>query len=88
MNKKAITITHTTIVEELACLLLGVKLPLDIYNEKTGIVIIPAHRKINKTLLGLVADAYMVDELGIDPSPIRNRVLETLFRVEEKYKTQ
>ena len=60
--------------ERLADYLLGEKLPLDIVEAQTGALIIPANRKITKTLLRAVAAQWRY--LEIDPSPMRNRILQ------------
>jgi DNA-directed RNA polymerase subunit beta len=66
------------VVERLADLLLGEKLPLDIWGKKGDEVIIPAGKKISKDLLKKVYEAAKAHELEIDPSPIRIRVFETI----------
>jgi DNA-directed RNA polymerase subunit beta len=80
----ALQVKHQEILdrltERLADLLLGEKLPLDIIDSQTGRPIIPANRKITKTLLRMVASNWMYVE--IDPSPIRNKVLEVIFKFE------
>ena len=45
-------------------------------NAETGEIIIPANRKITKTLLRKLADVY--DHIEIDPSPIRNKIREII----------
>ena len=54
--------------------MLGEKIPLDVVNAETGEIIIPANRKITKTLLRKLANVY--DHIEIDPSPIRNKIRE------------
>ncbi len=46
---------------------LGEKIPLDVVNAETGEIIIPANRKITKTLLRKLANVY--DHIEIDPEP-------------------
>ena len=53
--------------EALSNILLGEKIPLDVVNAETGEIIIPANRKITKTLLRKLATVY--DHIEIDPSP-------------------
>jgi DNA-directed RNA polymerase subunit beta len=65
------------LTERLACLMLGEKLPLDIVDAQIGLMIIPANRRITKTLLRMVARNW--NHIEIDPSPIRNKVLETIY---------
>jgi len=60
------------LTEALSNILLGEKIPLDVVNSETGEIIIPANRKITKTLLRKLATVY--DRIEIDPSPIRNKI--------------
>ena len=43
------------LTEALSNILLGEKIPLDVVNSETGEIIIPANRKITKTLLRKLA---------------------------------
>jgi DNA-directed RNA polymerase subunit beta len=63
--------------------LLGEKIPLDVVNAETGEIIIPANRKITKTLLRKLANVY--DHIEIDPSPIRNKIREIIASYEHKF---
>jgi DNA-directed RNA polymerase subunit beta len=58
---------HEELTEALSNILLGEKIPLDVVNAETGEIIIPANRKITKTLLRKLATVY--DRIEIDPSP-------------------
>ncbi|MCS6770437.1 MAG: DNA-directed RNA polymerase subunit beta [Kiritimatiellae bacterium] len=60
------------LTEALSNILLGEKIPLDVVNVETGEVIIPANRKITKTLLRKLAAAY--NHIEIDPSPIQLKI--------------
>ncbi len=60
------------LTEALSNILLGEKIPLDVVNSKTGEIIIPANRKITKTLLRKLAAAHKSVE--IDPSPIQIKI--------------
>jgi len=60
------------LTEKLSNILLGEKIPLDVVNAETGEIIIPANRKITKTLLRKLATVY--DHIEIDPSPIRIKI--------------
>lgn len=62
------------LTEALSNILLGEKIPLEIRNGETGEVIIPANRKITKTLLRELARQY--EHIEIEPSPIRNKIFE------------
>ena len=71
------------LTEKLSDILLGEKIPLDVVNEQTGEIIIPANRKITKTLLRKLAAVY--DHIEIDPSPIRNKIVEITKSFESKF---
>jgi DNA-directed RNA polymerase subunit beta len=60
------------LTEKLSNILLGEKIPLDVVNAQTGEVIIPANRKITKTLLRKMAQAR--DHVEIEPSPIQIKI--------------
>src|SRR5207247_7522829 len=55
------------LTEALSNILLGEKIPLDVVNSETGEIIIPANRKITKSLLRNMAQVY--DSIELDPSP-------------------
>ncbi len=88
---KAITEDHRKKKEELieqltdslSNILLGEKIPLDVVNAETGEIIIPANRKITKTLLRKLANVH--DHIEIDPSPIRNKIREIIASYEHKF---
>jgi DNA-directed RNA polymerase subunit beta len=71
------------LTEKLSDILLGEKIPLDVVNAQTGEIIIPANRKITKTLLRKLAAAH--DHIEIDPSPIRNKILEIISSFEGRF---
>ncbi|MEA3186728.1 MAG: DNA-directed polymerase subunit beta, partial [Chthoniobacter sp.] len=74
---------HEQLTEALSNILLGEKIPLDVVNAQTGEIIIPANRKITKTLLRKLAGVY--DHVDIDPSPIRNKIREIIGHFEHKF---
>ena len=74
---------HEQLTEALSNILLGEKIPLDVVNAQTGEIIIPANRKITKTLLRKLAQVY--DHVDIDPSPIRNKIREIIGQFEHKF---
>ena len=74
---------HEQLTEALSNILLGEKIPLDVVNAQTGEIIIPANRKITKTLLRKLAGVY--DHVDIDPSPIRNKIREIIGQYEHKF---
>ena len=71
------------LTEALSNILLGEKIPLDVVNSETGEIIIPANRKITKTLLRKLAAVY--DRIEIDPSPIRNKINEIIGTFKKKF---
>ncbi|MBO4545298.1 MAG: DNA-directed RNA polymerase subunit beta, partial [Verrucomicrobia bacterium] len=71
------------LTEALSNILLGEKIPLDVVNSETGEIIIPANRKITKTLLRKLASVY--DRIEIDPSPIRNKINEIIGGFRRKF---
>ena len=81
-KKKADKLTDD-LTERLSDILLGEKIPLDVVNAQTGEIIIPANRKITKTLLRKLASVH--DHIDIDPSPIRNKILEIINSFEGRF---
>lgn len=75
-HKKKIEELREELTEKLSNILLGEKIPLDVVNSETGEIIIPANRKITKTLLRKLAAVY--DRIEIDPSPIRIKIHEII----------
>jgi DNA-directed RNA polymerase subunit beta len=71
------------LTEKLSDILLGEKIPLDVVNGRTGEILVPANRKITKTLLRKLADNY--SNIEIDPSPIRNKILDIVASYEQKF---
>src|SRR3989449_2974179 len=71
------------LTEALSNILLGEKIPLDVVNSETGEIIIPANRKITKTLLRKLSLVY--DRIEIDPSPIRNKINEIIGSFKKKF---
>ncbi len=71
------------LTEALSNILLGEKIPLDVVNSESGEIIIPANRKITKTLLRKLAQVY--DRIEIDPSPIRNKINEIIGSYKKKF---
>jgi len=74
---------HEQLTEALSNVLLGEKIPLDVVNGETGDIIIPANRKITKTLLRKLAGVY--NQVEIDPSPIRNKILEIIGQYRHRF---
>ncbi|MGF1450097.1 MAG: DNA-directed RNA polymerase subunit beta [Opitutales bacterium] len=71
------------LTESLSNILLGEKIPLDVLNAETGEVIIPANRKITKTLLRKLASVSR--NLQIDPSPVRIKIMEIVEGYQKKF---
>jgi len=71
------------LTQALSNILLNEKIPLDVVNAETGEIIIPANRKITKTLLRKIADVY--NHIEIDPSPIRIKIREIISSYEQKF---
>ena len=67
----------------LSNILLGEKIPLNVVNKDTKDVIIPANRKITKTLLRKLAANYQ--EVDIEPSPIRIKIMTIIDAYRKKF---
>ena len=81
--KSKMDVLREQLTEALSNILLGEKIPLDVVNSETGEIIIPANRKITKTLLRKLAQVY--DRIEIDPSPIRNKINEIIGQFKKKF---
>ena len=71
------------LTEALSNILLGEKIPLDVVNMETGEIIIPANRKITKTLLRKLAAASQ--HIEIDPSPIQIKIQGIISEFSHKF---
>lgn len=71
------------LTEALSNILLGEKIPLDVTNAETSEVIIPANRKITKTLLRKLAGASK--EIQIDPSPVKIKIMEIVDSFQKRF---
>ena len=69
--------------EALSNILLGEKIPLDVKNGDTGEIIIPANRKITKTLLRRLA--AVSKDIEIDPSPVKIKIMEIVSNYQGKF---
>ena len=67
---------HDDLTEALSNILLGEKIPLDVKDAETGEVIIPANRKITKTLLRKLASSS--ERIHIESSPIKIKIDEII----------
>ena len=72
------------LTESLSNILLGEKIPLNVKNSETEDIIIPANRKITKTLLRRLAAVHRY--IDIPPSPVRIKVFEIVEGYESKFK--
>src|SRR5258706_262238 len=81
--KQKIEELRDQLTEALSNIVLGEKIPLDVVNSETGEIIIPANRKITKTLLRKLATVY--DRIEIDPSPIRNKITEIIGQFKKRF---
>ncbi|MCC6143452.1 MAG: DNA-directed RNA polymerase subunit beta, partial [Candidatus Hydrogenedentes bacterium] len=71
------------LTEALSNILLGEKIPLDVINGDSGEIIIPANRKITKTLLRKLA--AVSKHVQIDPSPVRIKIMEIIGSFQTKF---
>jgi DNA-directed RNA polymerase subunit beta len=71
------------LTEALSNVLLGEKIPLDVVDAEAGEIIIPANRKITKTLLRKLAAAY--DHIQIESSPIQIKIDEIISEFSPKF---
>jgi len=71
------------LTEALSNILLGEKIPLDVINGESGEIIIPANRKITKTLLRKLA--AVSKHVQIDPSPVRIKIMEIIGSYQGKF---
>jgi len=71
------------LTEALSNILLGEKIPLDVVNGESGEIIIPANRKITKTLLRKLA--AVSKHVQIDPSPVRIKIMEIIGSYQTKF---
>ncbi|MDR2769220.1 MAG: DNA-directed RNA polymerase subunit beta [Puniceicoccales bacterium] len=71
------------LTEALSNILLGEKIPLNITHQKTGEIIIPANRKITKTLLRRLASAP--DSLQIEQSPVKVKIVDILNQFKKRF---
>ncbi len=71
------------LTESLSNILLGEKIPLDVINGETGEIIIPANRKITKTLLRKLASVSK--NIQIDPSPVRIKIMEIVENYQRRF---
>ena len=71
------------LTEALSNVLLGEKIPLEIVDGESGEVIIPANRKITKTLLRKLASSP--DNLEIEQSPVKVKIFEIVNQFRSRF---
>ena len=84
--KKKRTELIDQLTDKLSDVLMGEKIPLDVTNGQTGEILIEAGKKVTKSLLHKVAENH--ESIEIDPSPIRNRIIEIIEAFEPKFEEQ
>ncbi len=82
-RKKQRTELEEQLTTALSNILLGEKIPLDVINAETGDTIIPANRKITKTLLARLARAHA--NIQIEPSPVQQKIDEIIGEYRPKF---
>jgi len=71
------------LTEKLAEKLLNEKIPLDVVNGQTGEILIPANKKITKAFLSRLSENH--ENIEIDPSPIRQTIVDIISGYEPKF---
>lgn len=71
------------LTESLSNILLGEKIPLDVKNGETGEIIIPANRKITKTLLRKLA--AIAKDIEIESSPVKIKIMEIIDTFHKRF---
>jgi len=71
------------LAEKLADILLGEKITMDVVEQHTGKIIIPANKKITKTLLRKLAKGY--DQVEMESGPMRTRIMEVIDGFTKKF---
>ncbi|MDR2668162.1 MAG: DNA-directed RNA polymerase subunit beta [Puniceicoccales bacterium] len=71
------------LTDALSNILLGEKIPLDIKNIETDEIIIPANRKITKTLLRKLAS--VADKIHLDESPVKIKIDDIIAAFQRKF---
>ena len=71
------------LTEKLSDILLNEKIPLDVVNGQTGEIIIPANKKITKAYLSRLAENH--ENIEIDPSPVRQKIVDIIAGYEPKF---
>ncbi len=75
-RKRKRALLEADLTTALSNILLGEKIPLDVLDVQSGAIIIPANRKITKTLLNKLAKAH--DHIQIESSPVQQKIEEII----------
>jgi len=82
-HKKKQAALEEELTTSLSNILLGEKIPLDVLDVENGEIIIPANRKITKTLLAKLAKAH--DHIQIENSPVQQKIEEIINGFRPKF---
>jgi len=82
-RKKKQAALEEELTTALSNILLGEKIPLDVLDVETSEIIIPANRKITKTLLSKLAKAH--DHIQIENSPVQQKIEEIINGFRPKF---
>ena len=82
-RKKQRAALEEQLTTALSNILLGEKIPLDVIDVETGETIIPANRKITKTLLARLARAH--NHIQIEQSPVQQKIEEIISEYRPKF---
>jgi len=82
-RKKKQAALEEELTTALSNILLGEKIPLDMLDVENGEIIIPANRKITKTLLARLAKAH--DHIQIENSPVQQKIEEIINGFRPKF---
>ncbi|MEI7901456.1 MAG: DNA-directed RNA polymerase subunit beta [bacterium] len=82
-RKKKQAALEEELTTALSNILLGEKIPLDVVDAETSEIIIPANRKITKTLLAKLAKAH--DHIQIENSPVQQKIEEIINGYRSKF---
>ena len=82
-RKKKQVALEDELTTSLSNILLGEKIPLDVLDVETQEIIIPANRKITKTLLAKLAKAH--DHIQIENSPVQQKIEEIINGFRPKF---
>jgi len=82
-RQKKVIALEEDLTTSLCNILLGEKIPLDVLDVNSGEIIIPANRKITKTLLARLAKAH--DHIQIENSPVQQKIEEIINNFRPKF---